>query len=175
MNFPTLPFPEFAVGKRHLAGDQCYTGYRKDYTLGETARSPSHMIIEPTSTGTTHAVSSLSKHDRAFVKRPDGSFSYATVAYRCMKPSKSDGRNSVTMEECIVFVVSSDGSTKLIRNSMNDCVRLVANVVPLDMISLLPSMEDEDYSLILSVSDRAGGHTETSTVGTFKRRSQTQE
>jgi hypothetical protein len=175
MELPTLPFQESAVGMRQLAGDQCYRGYRKDYSLGETARSPSHMIIEPISTGTTHEVSSLSKHDHAFVKRSDGSFSYAIVAYRCLKPFKSDGRNSVTMEECIVFVVSSDGSTKLIRKSMGDCVRLVANVVHPDIISCFPLIDDEDCSLISSVSDRARGHTEASTVGTFKRRSQTQD
>jgi len=46
-----------------------HPGFRSDYKLGDTIRSPSHiMVTEPS------AVSAFEKHDFAFVKRSDGSY-----------------------------------------------------------------------------------------------------
>ena len=68
-----VPSPSSSVqnDKQHtveVEEEQLNTGFRKDYYIGETVRSPSHMITEPNS-----AVNSLEKHDCAFVKCSDGS------------------------------------------------------------------------------------------------------
>ena len=100
-------------------------GFRNDYSIGETIRSLSHMIIEPTVTQATQSISSLSKHDFAFLKRSDGSYTYAILAYRSMVPKK--GSIDGSMEECMVFVVVDDGSTKRIRKrDWIECVRLIS-------------------------------------------------
>jgi hypothetical protein len=177
-DFPALPFPGSSVDKKQSVDEHLYyTGFRKDYDLGEAARSTSHMIIEPTSTDAVHAVSSLRAHDYAFVQRTDGSFSYALFAYRCMKPFKSRVGNKVVMEECMVFVVSSDGSTKLVRKRQRGFVRLVStdglvdrkpcqkirehkstvDWVPPHVVAFVPPMDGDECSLISSVSDRARG------------------
>jgi len=96
--------------------EEQHKGFRRDYSIGETIRSSSHMIIEPTSEQAIQAVSSLNKHDFAFVKRSDGSYSYAILAYRSMEPIKGiKDANSNNTEECMVFVMSDAGSTKMIR------------------------------------------------------------
>ena len=136
------------------------------------------MIIEPTSAKAISAARSLKTNDYAFVKRSDGSFSYAILAYRCMVPFRKSAKNKIMMEECMVFVVSSAGSTKMVRKSQSGSVRLVSidgfaappvarntpptpcqeisydDWVPSSMISFVPQMDDE-CSLISSVSDRA--------------------
>jgi len=68
------------------------TGFRRDYELGETVRCQTHM-----STGDT---SSLENHDFAFVKRSDGSYSYAILAERS--------------EEFMLFAMNASGATKKI-------------------------------------------------------------
>ena len=101
-----------------VEGEQQNMGFRKDYSLGETTRSRCHMIIEPTS-----VVSSLKKHDFAFVKRSDGSYSYAILACRLMEPIK--GTNNT--EECMTFVMSDVGATKIVRKSnWSEYIRLVS-------------------------------------------------
>lgn len=79
-------------------------GFRSDYRLGEFARSPSHMINDPTSS--RRVIRSLKKLDFAFIKRSCGSFSYAVIVdrYYC---SVVDGE-----EEVLVFMVNSSQSTK---------------------------------------------------------------
>eukprot|EP00585_Thalassiosira_rotula_P011222 CAMPEP_0196159516 /NCGR_PEP_ID=MMETSP0910-20130528/46362_1 /TAXON_ID=49265 /ORGANISM="Thalassiosira rotula, Strain GSO102" /LENGTH=378 /DNA_ID=CAMNT_0041424437 /DNA_START=64 /DNA_END=1203 /DNA_ORIENTATION=- len=98
------------------ADEEQHKGFRRDYSIGETIRSSSHMIIEPTSEQAIQAVNSLNKHDFAFVKRSDGSYSYAILAYRSMEPIKGTKHaNSNNTEECMVFVMSDAGSTKMVR------------------------------------------------------------
>ena len=83
-------------------------GFRRDYELGETLRSPSHMIdniAQPitTSEENTNMGSLLQKHDFAFIKRSDGSYTYAILA--CID---KDG-------ERMTFVLDNYGSTKVVR------------------------------------------------------------
>ena len=82
-------------------------GFRKDYILGDSVRSPSHMIMDPA----IQAIGSLQKYDFAFIKRSDGSYSYAILAFRSFMPNK---RGTGT-EECMTFVMKENGSTKVIR------------------------------------------------------------
>ena len=79
-------------------------GFRRDYKLGETLRSPSHMIAsaQPTSEENMN-MDSLQKHDFAFIKRSDGSYTYAILA--CID---EDG-------ERMTFVLNTYGSTKVVR------------------------------------------------------------
>jgi len=104
--------------------EQQHKGFRKDYSIGEKTRSPSHMIIEPTSDQAIQVISSLKKHDFAFVKRSCGSYSYAILAYRSMEPIK--GAIDKSMEECMTFVMSDVGSTKMVRKRHSHFVRLVS-------------------------------------------------
>jgi hypothetical protein len=101
-------------------------GFRKDYAIGETIRSLSHMIIEPTAKQAIQAVNSLNEHDFAFVRRSDRSFSYSIVAYRSTEPDNRVKNNTETVEECMTFVMDSGGSTKMVRKRFwSDFVRLV--------------------------------------------------
>ena len=56
--FLMLPFPKPSVDKKQPVGDHHYRRYRNKYALGETVRSSSHMLIEPTSEQAIHVVSS---------------------------------------------------------------------------------------------------------------------
>mmetsp|Transcript_17055 Transcript_17055/g.36997 ORF Transcript_17055/g.36997 Transcript_17055/m.36997 type:complete len:412 (+) Transcript_17055:628-1863(+) len=98
---------------------------RLDYKLGQTARSPSHMIgIEGLSPEqATGVVNSLSKHDFAFVKRSNGLFSYAILGFRSdegattLSPSHNDS---------MTFVLSGTGHTKTLKRwKWVESVRLV--------------------------------------------------
>jgi len=84
---------------------------RNDYTLGETARSTSHMIIESCPQKALHRASQLKNHDFAFVKRMDGSWTYAILAYR----SSVDGNSVSSEDECMMFVMNEEGATKTIK------------------------------------------------------------
>ena len=68
-----------------------------DCTIGETLRSSSHMSIEAISEQDIQAIGSLDEHDFAFIKRSDGSYTYAILAYRSMEPVK--GANNVDKVE----------------------------------------------------------------------------
>eukprot|EP00956_Cyclotella_meneghiniana_P034219 scaffold102510_cov57-Cyclotella_meneghiniana.AAC.3 len=73
-----------------------------DYTLGEKARSFSHMMdaIRPQS------VYQLKNGDFAFVKRSNGSWTYAMLAHR--------SRGSSYEDEHMMFVLDEKGSSKVI-------------------------------------------------------------
>ena len=79
-----------------------YCSRRDDYTLGEKARSASHMMdaIHPQS------VYQLKNYDFAFVKRSNGSWTYAMLAHR--------SRGISIEEEHMVFVLDEKGSSKVI-------------------------------------------------------------
>ncbi len=76
-----LPLSPSVVEKRDEGEGQRNKGFRGDYDLGDSARASSHMIVEPTSKQALQAAGSLNKHDFAFVKRSDGSCTYAILAY----------------------------------------------------------------------------------------------
>ena len=101
-----------------------FVGFREDYILGQTARSPSHMIAEQTSEKATEAINSLSKHDFAFIKRSDGSFTYSILAFR----SDDDDKSDQLSEECMTFVINKSGSSKMLKRSQwSEFVGLVSS------------------------------------------------
>ncbi len=104
-----------------------YNGIRQDYFLGETIRCPSHMIIQ-SSHQATHP---LKKHDFVWIKRSDGSFSYAILAYRTERFSSST-KSSINLES-MTFVISAQGSTKTIRKKhWAEYIRLVSTSTTVD-------------------------------------------
>jgi len=131
-----------------------HMGYRPDYKLGQVARSPSHLLIPPSSTSNTNnksklnyinQIATLLKHDFAFVKRSNGLFSYAILAYRTnpgrTNPSKLSTLNNggyivnnsddyykgEYKEEGMAFVMDDVGSTKMIRKKhWYEYIRLVS-------------------------------------------------
>jgi len=153
VDLQALPFPDSSVEK-----ESQHKGLRLDYQLGETLRTPSHMIVKPTDDQVCQAAGALDNHDFAFVKRSDGSFSYAILAYRSVEPVKRGDKKSV--EDCMTFVVNGAGSTKKVcRRQWAKCVRLVsmdgfAGHPPIDVILFDPQMSDE-YSVVSNVSDRS--------------------
>ena len=77
------------------------------------------MILESTPGRALEAVRSLNLHDFAFVRRSDGSFSYAMVVHRGRDSKRTD-------EECLAFAISGGGSLKIVRQkSWGDVVRRV--------------------------------------------------
>ena len=82
------------------------------------------MLIESTPELAMQAADTLEKHDFAFVKRSNGSYSYAILARRTFAPMK--GHKDAT-EECMTFVTDESGSTKTIRQrNWSKCLRLVS-------------------------------------------------
>ena len=107
-----------------------YNGYRDDYFLGDAIKSSSHMIIESTPERVIRAVESLQMHDFAWVKRSDGTYTYAILTHRPSSPTTTDS-NEVTSkhsDEVKCFVVNDAGSTKMIPKSRwHERIRLVHN------------------------------------------------
>lgn len=96
-----------------------HLGFRLDYSLGDTVNIPSHMIIQSTPKRAIRAVKILQKHDYAFIKRSDGSYTYSILACR--------SKNEVTAEESMLFVMDDTGSTKVISHRhWGETVRLVS-------------------------------------------------
>jgi len=111
-------------------------GFRQDYTLGETARCPSHIVTGLTSKKTTEAMNSLSIHDFAFVKRSDGRFTYAILAFLS---NEEDKISNQSLEEFMIFVLSDSGRTKMIKKSQqSEFVRLVSTNNVREMDPTLP-------------------------------------
>ena len=81
-------------------------GYRPDYKLGQTVRSTSHIKIPTSSQNAMQQVSTLMKFDFAFIKRSNGLYSYAILAYRTNNDNKG---------ESLTFVMDDKGCTKMIR------------------------------------------------------------
>lgn len=96
-----------------------HKGFRADYEIGETLRSPTHMIAYQSNSTSIEAINALQKHNFAFIKRTDGSFTYSILA--CRNDDTEGG------EECMTFVVHPNGSTKVIRKRhWKKLVRLVS-------------------------------------------------
>ena len=90
---------------KNLPRKQVYCSRRDDYTLGETARSSSHMMSE----NCPQSVYQLKNYDFAFVKRSNGSWTYAILAHRSQGSSCED--------EIMMFVTDEKGCTKVIAES----------------------------------------------------------
>mmetsp|Transcript_29532 Transcript_29532/g.71323 ORF Transcript_29532/g.71323 Transcript_29532/m.71323 type:complete len:924 (+) Transcript_29532:2-2773(+) len=140
-----------------------HRGFREDCNLGESARSPSHMIaVESDPAKATQLVdTTLRSHDFAFVRRSDGTYTYAILAYRTggdgatasagpddygsnslpqrpMPPRDGEGE-----EGSMTFVLSGAGCTKLIRRGQwADFIRLVAD--PTVVLRSSPHVDDSD-------------------------------
>ena len=95
---------------------QRYHGYREDYFLGDVVKSSSHMIIESAPKRAIRAVESLQIHDFAWVKRSDGLYTYAILAYRSTSPL-TESPSTKEDEEYMYFVVDDIGSTKMVPKS----------------------------------------------------------
>jgi len=104
--------------QQHFEEQQRINGFRSDYSIGDKLRSPYHMGARSSD------IDSLRQHDFAFVKRSDGSYTYAILVYRSSKPI----RGTDDVEEIMVFALSNDGTIKSIRKRYwNKCIRLVSN------------------------------------------------
>jgi len=110
-------------------------GFRRDYSLGKTARCPSHMINAECATAPEQALRSIDKLkalDFAFVKRSpsDEMYSYAILACRSLEPPCVNANRSpsgTTLEERMVFVMCDAGSTvNLRKNEWVENVKLVS-------------------------------------------------
>ena len=109
--------------------------FRVDYNLGDTVRSPSDMLVEPSPHRALQAVDSLRRNDFAFVQRTDGSYSYAILADRFAVPVKKhhvnvkneEAATGMETEECMTFVMEASGATKMIRKkNWGKFIRLVS-------------------------------------------------
>ena len=78
-----------------------HLGFRKDYMLGDAAKSSRHMIIESSIQDASNEVTSLKSFDFAFVRRRDGTWTYAILACRSL--------------EWMMFVLNDRGTTKTIQ------------------------------------------------------------
>lgn len=94
----------------HQTRHQMYNGARSDYFLGDLAKCPSHMVIEDCPQAALEKVSQLRQYDFAFIKRTDGSWTYAILAHRHKPPNEDD--------ECMMFVMTEAGSTKIIKKKL---------------------------------------------------------
>ena len=102
-------------------------GFRKDYSLGGTARCSSHMVVDCTPEQAFQSINLLKNHDFAFVKRSDGSYSYAILACRSLEPPIDRSKSPRTLEECMVFAMCNAGSTvKLRKNRWIESIRLIS-------------------------------------------------
>lgn len=119
---------------------------RRDYHLGESARSLSHMNVESSPRAAEEKASQLKNYDFAFIKRTDGSWTYAILAYRSINENGSDPK-----EECMMFVMNEEGSTKMIKKPQwADFIRCV---VPHDGGSQPREMPEEFVPRSISVGD----------------------
>ena len=155
-------------------------GFRRDYSLGDPLRSPSHMVVEPSPGRAARAAGSLRAHDFAFVRRTGGGFSYAVLAYRrssagappdgegggAAREDADGGRRDKEEEErrrrSLTFVVGRRGETKTVgERHWGACVRLVRTAGAADeeddarsrptVVSFAQEMhDDEDECSMLS-------------------------
>lgn len=88
-------------------------GFRADYEIGESIRSPQHMLTHSLPEQAARAFDSLQKHDFAFIKRRDGTYTYAILAKRT--------------ENSLTFVVCKDGYVKKVgKKNWNELICSVA-------------------------------------------------
>jgi len=85
------------------------------------------MIIHRSKEKAIHSASLLKKYDRAFLKRSNGDWTCAVLADREFQPinvpeTRAHWHTQVEidaeitkLEECMLFVINEDGSTKIVR------------------------------------------------------------
>jgi hypothetical protein len=108
-------------------------GYRDDYNLGDVVKSASHMVIESTPERAIQAVDLLQTHDFAWIKRSNGLYTYAILAYRTgsitdRAPNNNDGGGGGGDDdgEYMYFVLNDCGATKMVhKKHWSKCIRLV--------------------------------------------------
>lgn len=101
---PTTVSTSFPMACYQQTNHRC--SQRSDYTLGETARSSSHMIIETCPQVALQNVSLLKNYEFAFVKRSDRSWTYSILARRSQDSSDD--------EESMMFLLNKEGETKVV-------------------------------------------------------------
>ena len=139
-----------------------YNGFRNDYSLGEVARSSSHMITnmeqQPYSSenGHTQAIdASLRNHDYAFVKRSDGTYTYSVLAYRDVNT--------------LAFVMCESCSIKLVkRQYWHDHVRLVSME---GSVMMMENGEDCSLSAMMATATIISGRLVPSKINNASRHS----
>jgi len=136
-------------------------GFRRDYSLGVTARCLSHMIIDRTATPEQvfQSIDKLKALDFAFIKTSDGSYSYAILTCRTLEPLNSTRKStSRILEECMVFLVSDAGSTvKLRKSRWVECVRLVSMGGPDPVCNRRSAKRPNQVQLLRNNTYRSGG------------------
>lgn len=136
-------------------------GFRRDYSLGVTARCLSHMIIDRTATPEQvfQSIDKLKALDFAFIKTSDGSYSYAILTCRTLEPLNSTRKStSRILEECMVFLVSDAGSTvKLRKSRWVECVRLVSVGGPDPVCNRRSAKRPNQVQLLRNNTYRSGG------------------
>ena len=104
-----------------------YSRCRDDYYLGDVVTSASHMVIEHTPERAIQAVDGLQTHNFAWVKRSNGLYTYAILAYRSCSTSTTIGPSTDKEEEYMYFVLNNSGLTKMIRkNNWHQSICLVS-------------------------------------------------
>ena len=78
-----------------------HLGFRKDYILGDPAKSSRHMVVESSRQDVSKKLVSLKPYDFAFIRRRDGTWTYAILACRSL--------------EYMMFVLNDQGTTKTIQ------------------------------------------------------------
>lgn len=153
-------------------------GFRGDYSLGDAVRSPSHMIVQASTEKAFHSVSSLEKHDFAFVKRADGTFVYSILAFRSWEQSGDKSDPASSLEEYLAFVTSDAGSIeRLKKDQWNERVRLVSTDtdvssshkatqqdegwMPPNIISFTPPKSQDDDLSVLGIPASLRGSQKT--------------
>mmetsp|Transcript_9783 Transcript_9783/g.20301 ORF Transcript_9783/g.20301 Transcript_9783/m.20301 type:complete len:310 (-) Transcript_9783:100-1029(-) len=100
-----------------------HRGFRTDYVLGAAARSTSDMVFEADKANAFKAISSMKEHDFAFIRRSDGQWTYSILAYRSFETIRNN------TEECMTFVTSDFGATKMVKKSQwVTSIRLVSKL-----------------------------------------------
>lgn len=121
-----------ATGKHHHPLDKSHMAKQTNemqttlrYVLGETVRSASDMAIEECPEKAAEKASKLKNYDFAFIKRSDGSWTYAILVCRVFLASGNKQKNS--REEGMLFVASDKGCIKVIRKPYwAEFIRVVA-------------------------------------------------
>lgn len=149
------PIPESQHSRAYPQNQRQHVGFRTDYQLGQTARSLKHMIFEPDPEKATEAIGALAKHDFVFVKRSDGMFTYAILAYRSDEDGVIPGPSA---EESMTFVLSRSGCTKtLARSQWSQFIKLAStdNVGPRDptIASASTPLTEQDEAWLAQLED----------------------
>lgn len=115
-------------------------GYRPDYNVGDSLRSPTHIIDDQAfqSASLLSSINALTRHDCAFVKRSNGTYSYAIIGSRSkqqqqQRKATSDSREKGEEEEFLLFVMNKEGAIKKIhKRHWCQLIRLVdtATMIP---------------------------------------------